>query len=73
MSKNELESIVLDNLRRLDAETKEARQRQDETIRYIKDRVNDCERHLTRLSGLYQRLEPLVKNLDSVLTDPDRR
>jgi hypothetical protein len=73
MSQNELESIVLDNLRRLDAEAKEARRIQDETILNIKDRVNDCERHLARLSGLYQRLEPLVKNLDSILTGAGRR
>ena len=73
MSKNELETIVLDNLQRLDEEAKAARRIQDEAIRDIKDRVNDCELHLTRLSGLYQRLEPLVRNLDSILTDAGRR
>ena len=73
MGKSELETIVLDNLRRLDAEAKVARQGQDETIQTIKNRVSDCERHLTRLSGLYQRLESLVRNLDNILTDAARR
>ena len=73
MSKSELETIALDCLARLDEEAKAARRNQDEAIRDIKDRVNDCERHLTRLSGLYQRLEPLVRNLDSILTDAGRR
>jgi hypothetical protein len=73
MSKNELERIALDCLERLDAEAKEARQRQDETIMKFENRVSDYERQLTRLSGLYLRLEPLVKNLDSILTNGGRR
>ena len=73
MNKSELETIALDCLARVEAEAKAARQSQDETIRDIKNRVHDCELHLTRLSGLYQRLEPLVRNLDSILTDAGRR
>ena len=69
---NELERIALDTLTRLDMEARKARQSQDEKIRTIESRVNDCEQQLTRLSGLYRRLEPLVRNLDSILTDAAR-
>ena len=68
MHKTELETIALDCLERLDNEAKAARQRQDEKIQDFENRLNDYEQHLTRLSELYQNLQPLVRSLDSALS-----
>lgn len=72
MSKNELETIALDCLARLEAEAKTARESQNEKIRKLESKVTDFELQLTRLSGLYRRLEPLAENLNSILSSGGR-
>ncbi len=73
MDKTELERIALDCLERLDAEAKEARQRQDEKIRDMETRVEDFERQLTRLSASLRSLQPLTDGLSSILPSAARR
>lgn len=72
MNKIELETIALNCLERLEAEAKASRQSQDEKIQRLENRVNDYELHLTRLSGLFRRLEPLAENLNSFLSGGGR-
>jgi hypothetical protein len=73
MNKTELETIALNCLERLDAEAKESRRTQDEKIRSIKARVEDCERQLTRLSASVRSLQPLADGLNSMLSNAVKR
>ena len=67
MNKSELETIALQCLERIEMESRAVRQSQDEKIRRLESKVSDFELQLTRLSGLYRRLEPLAENLNNTL------
>ena len=73
MNKSELETIVLDCLAQLEAETKTTHQSQDEKIRSIETRVADYERQLMRLSASLRSLQPLIDGLNSILPNGGKR
>ena len=73
MSKNELETIALHCLERIETESKTSRESQDNEIARIERRVDDFEKQLTRLSGSLASLKPLTDGLSSILPNGGRR
>ena len=73
MNKSELETIALGCFDRLETEARATRNSQDEKIRRLENKVTDFELQLTRLSGLYRRLEPLAEDLNNILSNNGRR
>lgn len=63
MTSNEMETLVLENLRGL----RQDQRKQSQAVQTLETRQTELEKQLTRLSELYRHLLPLIENINKSL------